>query len=319
MGNIKDTFFFPHDFGARNDPKLLSLMETHGVAGIGVFWCIIEQIYEQGGMLPLSSCKSIAFALHVDGGVVEDVVLNHGLFQNDGETFWSESVNNRLDRRKDIAEKRKAAAEKRWQSTPKKGDENKSNANAQNNNANAMLCNAIKEKERKEKENINIESNKLDSSENDFSGDSDSSIDNSSIGDDLGGDATRNDTDTQTEQENPPQGKKEGKKIDFKAIVEMYHTNCPSFPRIIKMSDVRKQKIRIRLEEMKFDLELLENIFKSMEKSKFLRGDNKNGWKANFDWVFDNPKNWVKIAEGNYNDKELAGSTKNVNDIWDNQ
>lgn len=319
MGNIKDTFFFPHDFGARNDPKLLSLMETHGVAGIGVFWCIIEQIYEQGGMLPLSSCKSIAFALHVDGGVVEDVVLNHGLFQNDGETFWSESVNNRLDRRKDIAEKRKAAAEKRWQSTPKKGDESKSNANAQDNNANAMLCNAIKEKERKEKENINTESNKLDSSENDFSGDSNSSTENSSIGDDLGGDATRNDTNTQTEQENQPQGKKEGKKIDFKAIVEMYHTNCPSFPRIIKMSDARKQKIRIRLEEMKFDLELLENIFKSMEKSKFLRGDNKNGWKATFDWVFDNEKNWVKIAEGNYNDKVLAGSTKNVNDIWDNQ
>lgn len=317
MGNIKDTFFFPHDFGARNDPKLLSLIATHGVAGIGVFWCIIEQIYEQGGVLPLSSCKSIAFALHVDGDVVEDVVLNHGLFQNDGEMFWSESVNNRLDRRKDIAEKRKAAAEKRWKSTPKNNDESKSNANAQKNDANAMLCNAIKEKERKEKESINIESNKLDSSENNFSGDSDSSlenIDNNDFNDGL----YSSEPSTHEEQESLPRGKKEGKNIDFKAIIEMYHNNCPSFPRIIKLSDARKQKIRIRLEEMKFDFDLLESIFKSMEKSKFLRGDNKNGWKATFDWVFENPKNWVKIAEGNYNDKAPAGSSKSVNEIWDN-
>lgn len=162
MGNIKDTFFFPHDFGARNDPKLLSLMESHGVTGIGLFWCIIEQIYEQGGTLPLSSCKSIAFALHVECKVVEDVVMNHGLFKNDGEVFWSESVNNRLDRRKDIADKRKAAAEKRWQTAPRKDSESKSNAKAQGKDANAMLCNAIKEKERKGKENKDNDTNKKD-------------------------------------------------------------------------------------------------------------------------------------------------------------
>ena len=149
MGNLKDTFFFPHDFGARNDPKLLSLMESHGVGGIGVFWCIIEQIYEQGGTLPLSSCKSVAFALHVDCKIIEDVVLNHGLFQNDGKMFWSESVNNRLDKRKDIANKRKEAAQKRWKSAQNENEESNCNASASKNNANAEHCNAIKGKKRK--------------------------------------------------------------------------------------------------------------------------------------------------------------------------
>jgi uncharacterized protein YdaU (DUF1376 family) len=294
---MKDTFFFTHDFGARNDPKLQNILMEYGCEGLGVFWCIVEMVYEQEGTLPLSNCKSIAFALHVECKVVESIINDFNLFKNDGVNFWSESINNRLNKRVEIAEKRKKAAASSWESRRVKQMQSK-------NNANAMDCNAIKEKERKENNN---ESNKLDSPENEFSGDSDS-------------DSSIEDTDTQTEQEKPPQGKKEGKKIDFKAIIEMYHANCPSFPRIIKLSDARKQKVKSRLAEMKDDWALLESVFTTMESSKFLRGDNKNGWKATFDWIFDNEKNWLKVIEGNYNDKSPSGgNSKNVNDIWNSQ
>lgn len=150
---MKDTFFFPHDFGARNDPKLQNVLMEHGCEGLGVFWCIVELIYEQGGVLPLSNCKSIAFALHVETKVVESVVNNFGLFENDGETFWSASINTRLNKRAEITQKRKNAAMNRW-------NKPQNDANAPNENANAKHCNAIKEKERKEKEikeNNNIE------------------------------------------------------------------------------------------------------------------------------------------------------------------
>ena len=33
-------------------------------------------------------------------------------------------------------------------------------------------------------------------------------------------------------------------------------------------------------------------VFQKLEESKFCRGDNKNGWKASFDWIFENEKNW---------------------------
>ncbi len=107
--------------------------------------------------------------------------------------------------------------------------------------------------------------------------------------------------------------------VDYKKIVELYHNTCTSFSRLIKLSEARKQKIRIRfVDEMKQDWNLLESIFMKMEKSKFLRGDNRNGWKASFDWVFENGKNWVKVAEGNYDDKPSAGKKQNqVNDIWE--
>jgi len=114
---MKNTFFFSHDFGARNDPKLQNLMMEHGCEGIGVYWCIVEQMYEQGGSLPLSNCKSIAFALHVECSVVESVVNDYALFENDGEIFWSESVKSRLDKRDEISEKRREAGKKGWQKT----------------------------------------------------------------------------------------------------------------------------------------------------------------------------------------------------------
>ena len=111
---MKDSYYFQHDYNARNDPKLQDVLIELGVEGIGIYWCIIEQLYEQGGTLPLHYCKSIAFALHVDYKTVERLVNNYGLFANDGENMWSDSVLKRLDKRKDISDKRKQAAIARW-------------------------------------------------------------------------------------------------------------------------------------------------------------------------------------------------------------
>lgn len=115
----------------------------HGCEGLGVFWCIVEMIYEQSASLPLSNCKSIAFALHVECKVVESIINDFDLFKNDGVNFWSESINNRLNKRSEITEKRKQAAIKRWKSNTEMQMQCKPDVNA-------MLCNAIKEKKRKE-------------------------------------------------------------------------------------------------------------------------------------------------------------------------
>lgn len=112
---MKDTYFFSHDYSARNDPKLQEVLATYGVAGIGIYWCIIEQLYEQGGELPLKVRKTIAFILHCDVAMVESIVDDFGLFDNDGEVFWSESAKRRIDKMAETSAKRKAAIDKRWE------------------------------------------------------------------------------------------------------------------------------------------------------------------------------------------------------------
>ena len=141
---MKDAFYFQHDYGARNDPKLQELLVEHGVAGIGIFWCVIEQLYEQGGKLPHKACRSIAFALHVDSKLVESVVKDFDLFKHDARHFWSNSVIARLDRRKEISDRRKTAAASRWKQRQEERVQSKEDANA--------LQELSKEKEGKGKE-----------------------------------------------------------------------------------------------------------------------------------------------------------------------
>ena len=255
----KDTYFFPHDFGARNDPKLQDVVMNLGQEGIGIYWGIIEMLYEQGGSLALDKINTISFQLHASKETVQKVVNDFGLFKNDGVDFWSDSVNRRLNKREEIAGKRRNAAQNRWNNIPRS-----------------------------------------DSSENQDEKDSDK-------------------TNGQQQDESLEKPPKKDKDVDFKAIVDMYHSICKSYPRVVKLSEARKNKIRIRFEEMEENMDTLRTIFEKMEASKFMRGDNKAGWKAFFDWVFENEKNWCKIFEGNYdnkNGKASNGKNSSVNDEW---
>lgn len=100
-------------------------------------------------------------------------------------------------------------------------------------------------------------------------------------------------------------------KVDFKRLLDMYHSICTSYQKVIRLSDTRKRKVEIRfVDEMKSNWETLEQVFRKMEESKFLRGDNKHGWKATFDWLFTNDKNWCKVLEGNYDNKKNVSSNE---------
>jgi len=101
----KDTFYFPHDYGARNDPKLSKVLMKHGHAGKGIFWDLIEMMYEQGGSLKLSECEDYAFALRADVNILSSLINDFGLFQIENDIFFSESINRRLKFREEKSEK----------------------------------------------------------------------------------------------------------------------------------------------------------------------------------------------------------------------
>lgn len=137
------TFYFSHDYNSRNDRKMIRLRLKHKMEGVGVFWCLVEMLYEEGGKIPLSDTGIISDELRVKDTVLTQIIKDFGLFENDGNYFWSESVKRRLDKRLEKSEKAKASASHRWQ------------------NANAMRTdnegNAIKERKgKKRKENVFI-------------------------------------------------------------------------------------------------------------------------------------------------------------------
>lgn len=110
---MKETFYFSHDYGARNDPKLQNVLMDLGCEGIGIYWCLVEMLFEQDGKIDTDQIRGIAFNLHVSEEIVQDVVGKYGLFhvvmENDVQYFFSDSVNSRLAERRRKKEVRRMA------------------------------------------------------------------------------------------------------------------------------------------------------------------------------------------------------------------
>jgi hypothetical protein len=106
--------FFSHDLHGRNDGKLQRVLMKHGLKGIGAFWCIVEMLYENEGVLMRTECERIAFELRVDCDFILSMINDFELFQNDGDVFYSKSVLNRLETINAKRDKAKKSAEIRW-------------------------------------------------------------------------------------------------------------------------------------------------------------------------------------------------------------
>lgn len=301
---MKDTFYFQHDYNARNDSKIIKLMRVHGLAGVGAYWCIVEYLYQNGGKLKLEECESIAFALHTDCDCITSVVQDFDLFQNDGVFFWSKSINKRVIRRQEIAESRKKSRRSTLEKRRCKCNPNAFSNISDNNNSGEEIEEKKNFLAKKDANAMQLHQNpmQMQCNENDLNNKDINIYNISSL--------NREESETDVSP-----------KVDFERIINLYHSICQSYPRIIKLSKTRKQKVEIRfVGEMKCNWEMLETVFNKMEDSKFLRGDNPRGWKATFDWLFTNDKNWCKVAEGNYDNRVENGkktvSTAKPNDEW---
>lgn len=136
----KEAYYFSHDSNARNDPKILSLLQKEGWAGYGLYWALIEMLRDDPEYRLKTQYDVYAFALRTDIERIKNVVEGFGLFVVDGDFFFSESLIRRMKIREEKSGKARESAMHRW--------------NKVRNDANAMRThsegNAIKERKRKE-------------------------------------------------------------------------------------------------------------------------------------------------------------------------
>jgi len=109
----KDTFYFSHDYNARNDEKIKRLIRKHGMQGYGVFWSIVEDLYNNANALRMDY-DGIAYDLRSDSELVASVVNDFDLFIFNGDYFGSNSVQERLEQRNDKSAKARKSASYRW-------------------------------------------------------------------------------------------------------------------------------------------------------------------------------------------------------------
>ena len=138
----KQSFYFSHDYNTRSDIKIKKLIVKHGYEGYGIFWALIEDLYQNANALPLDY-DCLAYDLRASIDMIKSVICDFDLFEVDEDTFGSLSVQRRLDKRNEKSRKARESAMKRW-------------GNKKKETSKECERNAIKEskvKERKVKEN----------------------------------------------------------------------------------------------------------------------------------------------------------------------
>ena len=107
---MKDSFYFPHDFHARHDPKLERLRMTIGCEGVGIFWCLVEMLYEEGGSLPIQDIEIYSKALNCKLDTLLKTLREYNLFVENKTHFWSPTLIKRLKHITSKREKARASA-----------------------------------------------------------------------------------------------------------------------------------------------------------------------------------------------------------------
>lgn len=95
--------------------------------------------------------------------------------------------------------------------------------------------------------------------------------------------------------------------VSIKNMVETYNNICPKLPKILILNDQRIKNIKKFLKI--FTTDDFKEICLKANNSKFLQGNPKTGFKANFDFLID-PTYATKVFEGFYDDVKKMTTEK---------
>ena len=118
------------------------------------------------------------------------------------------------------------------------------------------------------------------------------------------------------EKESKQKENREKKNIQYpyQGIADLWNSVCVSLPKVQKLSEARRQKIKCRCDEWGKTpdvwMQTAEDIFRRIQASDFLKGSNSHQWVATFDWLFSNSGNSIKVMEGNYDNKRGTAQTQ---------
>ena len=136
--------WFPHDYHATRDVKIMRLIREGGAAYYGMYWHVVEMLHYTPDAQYDDVIDALQMVLRVASADVQcavDFMLQLGLFTaDDSGAVKCERIERNMQARQDVSTRRKEAAAKRW------------NANAMQvqckSNANAML---LQDKTRQDK------------------------------------------------------------------------------------------------------------------------------------------------------------------------
>ena len=114
----KDSFWFKHDYNARNDEKILELMSEYGAEAYGIYWMIIESMAEnENGCIKATLIGGLSHGFRVAKSRLLEIIqccIRVELFQEKDGYYLSNRLLRHKNERKFLSEKGKEGAKKKW-------------------------------------------------------------------------------------------------------------------------------------------------------------------------------------------------------------
>ena len=118
MGKITK-HWFKHDMFASQDSKLKKLDYKYPIVGYGLFFKIIEMLYQQDGELE-NDIDFLAHNLNYDKEIVRTVIEDFELFAYDDNIITNDRVQEGLKEITEISKKRSKSSKLRWEAEKSK-------------------------------------------------------------------------------------------------------------------------------------------------------------------------------------------------------
>jgi len=92
---MKNSFYFDHDYNARNDHKILEVRAEYGWEGYAIFFALLESLCESNGYIKREALAGLSLGLNVPKDKLNEYLsfyIKIGLFMEDGIGIYSQRI-----------------------------------------------------------------------------------------------------------------------------------------------------------------------------------------------------------------------------------
>ena len=104
---MKNSYYFDHDYNARNDAKILELRAEHGWAGYGIYFALIECLCESQGEIKRGALGGLSLGLSLPKGELQkmiDFMIQIELLNEEDGVIFSKRVKEHISFRTMLSE-----------------------------------------------------------------------------------------------------------------------------------------------------------------------------------------------------------------------
>ena len=124
---MKKTYFL-HESTSFQDYKIIKMRSKLGIQSYGIFWALLELLFNEENKLCIDDYEALAFSLQCDANILKQVIEDFDLFVLEDGCFYSRRLNNHIEDINTKSNKAKESAAKRWSNANAKQTQSDSNA-----------------------------------------------------------------------------------------------------------------------------------------------------------------------------------------------